>query len=236
MPRQKIPQRSVGASPPHTAARRKPQASGPPGGFCPGLRLNPALTKMRLACRMPACLHRRRPGGTYFFTIRLADRNDDALVRRIAELRRAMRHRLKHHPFRIDAITVLPSVIHTIWTLPADSAGYPNRIGMLKARFSRALPMPPHLTPAQIARGEKGIWQRRFWEHEIRDSADFNRHRDLIYLAPVQAGLAAQPQDWPHCSLHRDLRRGMPAFAQIGQTAARMQFPPPEQEPLILTQ
>jgi len=156
MPRQKIPQRSVGASPPHTAARRKPQASGPPGGFCPGLRLNPALTKMRLACRMPACLHSSRPGGTYFFTIRLADRNDDALVRRIAELRRAMRHRLKHHPFRIDAITVLPSVIHTIWTLPADSAGYPNRIGMLKARFSRALPMPPHRTPAQIARGEKG--------------------------------------------------------------------------------
>lgn len=182
---------------------------------------------------MPACLHRRRPGGTYFFTIRLADRNDDALVRRIADLRRAMRHTLKHHAFRIDAITVLPSVIHTIWTLPADSVGYPNRIGMLKARFSRALPMPPHRTPAQIARGEKGIWQRRFWEHEIRDSADFNRHRDLIYLAPVQAGLAAQPQDWPHCSLHRDLRRGMPAPAQIGQAAARMQFPPPEQEPLI---
>lgn len=96
-----------------------------------------------------------RAGGTYFFTVRLADAESDALVRCIADLRRAMRHTLNHHPLRIDAIAVLPAVIHTIWTLPADRAGYSNRIGMLKAKFSRSMPMPGHRTPAQIARGKR---------------------------------------------------------------------------------
>ncbi|QFT60324.1 hypothetical protein FIU94_15960 [Sulfitobacter sp. THAF37] len=150
-----------------------------------------------------------RAGGTYFFTVRLADAESDALVRCIADLRRAMRHTLNHHPLRIDAIAVLPAVIHTIWTLPADRAGYSNRIGMLKAKFSRSMPMPGHRTPAQIARGEKGIWQRRFWEHRICDQADFDRHRDLVHLSPVHAGLVQKPQDWPHSSVHRDLRRGV---------------------------
>lgn len=186
---------------------------------------------------MPNFIHRRRTGGTYFFTIRLANPQDDALVRRIADLRRAMRHTLKHHPFRIDAIAVLPAVIHTIWTLPGDSADYPNRIGMLKSRFSRALPMPPHRTPAQIARGEKGIWQRRYWEHEIRDRADFNRHRDLIHIAPVQAGLVARPQDWPHSSLHRDLKRGLPAPAAIGHgTTAPLVAPALERDQVFVLQ
>ena len=89
-------------------------------------------------------LRKRSPGGTFFFTIRLADRNGDLLTRQIADLRRAMRHTLARHPFRIDAITILPAVIHTIWTMPADTSDYSNRIGMLKSRFSRDMPMPAH--------------------------------------------------------------------------------------------
>lgn len=171
-------------------------------------------------------LRKRSPGGTFFFTIRLADRNGDLLTRQIADLRRAMRHTLARHPFRIDAITILPAVIHTIWTMPADTSDYSNRIGMLKSRFSRDMPMPAHRTPTQIARGEKAIWQRRFWEHQIRDAADFARHRDLIYLSPVHAGYCPRPQDWPFTSLHRDLKRGLPAPEPIGHGAAGLHLTP----------
>lgn len=172
-------------------------------------------------------IHRRSPGGTYFFTIRLADRNSNALHRYVADLRRAMRDTLARHPFQIDAIAVLPAVIHTIWTLPADTSDYSNRIGMLKSRFSRGLPMPANRTPTQIARGEKGIWQRRFWEHKIKDKADFDRHRDLIYLSPVHAGLCPRPQDWAFTSLHRDVRHGIPAPAPIGHGAAGLHLTSP---------
>ena len=177
---------------------------------------------------------RRSPGGTFFFTIRLADRNGDLLNRHITDLRRAVRHTLARHPFRIDAITVLPAVIHTIWTLPAGTSDYSNRIGMLKSRFSRAMPMPAHRSQTQIARGEKGVWQRRFWEHQIRDETDFARHRDLIYLSPVHAGLCPRPQDWPFTSLHRDLKHGLPAPAPIGHGAAGLHLTPPVQHDNVL--
>ncbi|MGJ8625504.1 MAG: REP-associated tyrosine transposase [Sulfitobacter sp.] len=167
-------------------------------------------------------IRRRSPGGTFFFTIRLADRGSDLLVRQIHHLRRAMRETKERHAFHIDAIAVLPSVIHTIWTLPEGDTNYPNRIGMLKSKFSRSQPMPAHRTLIQIQRGEKAIWQRRYWEHEIRDEADFARHCDLIYLSPVHAGLCPTPQDWPHTSLHRDLSKGSPAPDPVGHGAARL--------------
>ena len=147
-------------------------------------------------------------GSSYFFTIRLAFGLDGLLTRRIGDLRQAMRHTLARHPFRIDAIAVLPDVIHTLWTLPEGDNGYANRIGMLKGRFSRMQQMPIHRTPGQIRRGEKGIWQRRYWEHRILDQQDFDRHRDLIHLSPVHAGLCVRPQDWQFSSVHRDLRKG----------------------------
>jgi putative transposase len=147
---------------------------------------------------------------SYFFTIRLAPRSGDLLLRHIDTLRRAMRYTLSHHPVRIDAMAVLPDVIHALWTLPDGDHDYPNRIGMFKARFSRAMEMPVDRTLKQIQRGEKGIWERRYWEHQITDAADFARHRDLIHLSPVHAGLCATPLDWPNSSIHRDMTRGLP--------------------------
>lgn len=160
------------------------------------------------------------PGGTYFFTLRLARRGDDALLRHISLLRQAMRETLARKPFRIDAVAVLPDVIHTIWTLPAGDGDYANRIGMWKARFSKHLPPPPHRSLRQIKRGEKGIWQRRFWEHRIRDEADFKRHRDLVHLSPVHAGFCQRPEDWPFSSLHRDQARAIePEFDVLDDDA-----------------
>ncbi len=176
---------------------------------------------------MPSYIRRRLPGATYFFTMRLADRNSDLLVRRIDLLRQAMRATLTHTPFHIDAITVLPNCIHTLWTLPPEDDAYPMRIAMLKSRFSRGCPMPLHRTPTQIKRAEKGIWQRRYWEHVIRDDADFERHRDLIYLSSVHAGLCPRPQDWPHTSLHRDLKQGRTAPAPIGHGAGDLHLTRP---------
>ena len=176
-------------------------------------------------------IRKRCPGGTFFFTIRLADRTSDMLVRKIADLRRAMRDTKQRYPFEIEAIVVLPSVIHTLWTLPEGDSDYSIRIGMLKSRFSRSQPMPAHRTLTQIKRGEKGIWQRRYWEHRIRDADDLACHRDLIYQSPVHAGLCATPQAWPHTSLHRDLATGTRLPHPIGHGAARLHLtPPPRQQ------
>jgi len=161
--------------------------------------------------------HSVAPGTTFFFTIRLADRQSDLLVRRIDDLRRAMRVTLLHHPFQINAIAVLPSVIHTLWTLPDGDEDHAKRVAMLKNRFSRRQDMPAHRSLTQIKRGDKGIWQRHFWEHEISDADDFERHRDLIYLSPVHAGLCPRPQDWPHSSLRRDQLRRVTPPASVQQ-------------------
>lgn len=176
---------------------------------------------------MPNYIRRRDAGATYFFTIRLADRSGDMLTRRIALLRQCMRATLHRFPFRIDAITVLPATIHTLWTLPPGDDAYPARVAMLKSRFSRGCPMPPDRSLAQIRRGEKGIWQRRYWEHVIRDAEDYTRHRDLIYLSPVHAGLCPRPQDWRYTSLHRDLRAGSLPPAPIGHGAGDLRLTGP---------
>tara|TARA_R110002094_G_scaffold171525_1_gene153478 strand:+ start:1911 stop:2456 length:546 start_codon:yes stop_codon:yes gene_type:complete len=147
---------------------------------------------------------------TYFLTLRLADRRSDLLVRRIDDLRRAMRETLVQHPLHIDAIAVLPAVIHLLWTLPPGDCNLAARIGMLKCGFSRAISPPPTHSLARIRRRDKGIWQRHHWVHALRDGADFNRHRNLIYHCPVHADLCAHPRDWPHTSLHRDLMDGAP--------------------------
>ncbi len=160
-------------------------------------------------------------GPSYFFTIRLANASDDLLLRKIAHLRCAMRDTKARHPFHINAITVLPNTIHTLWTLPKGDNNYRRRVALLKSRFARAMPMPAGRTLTQIKRGEKGIWQRSYWEHQIVDKADFERHRDLIYLSPVHAGLCPRPQDWLHCSLHRDLREGQAAPIHSNQRDPR---------------
>lgn len=152
----------------------------------------------------------RAPGHSFFFTIRLADRHSDLLIRRIDDLRRAVRDTKALHPFRIDAITVLPEVIHTIWTLPEGDDNHAIRVAKIEGRFSRMQEMPNHRSFRQIQNGEKGIWQRSYWHHQIDGRGDFARHRDLIYLSPVHAGLCAGPSDWLHTSLHRDQKHGLP--------------------------
>lgn len=141
------------------------------------------------------------PGGTYFFTVRLQDQRSDLLVQEIDLLRNATRLCMKRWPFEIAAAVVLPNQTHMIWNLPAGDADFSKRWRLIKSTFSRHVAAPAYVCPSQRRRGEKGIWQRRFWEHVIRDDADFDRHMHVIATAPVQAGLVKKASDWPFGSL-----------------------------------
>lgn len=158
---------------------------------------------------MPNYRRLRIPGGTYFFTVTLADRRADTLVANIDLLRAAYAATRARLPFLTDAVVVLPDHLHAVWTLPEGDADFPARWKMLRAAFARALPPPAHRSPVALRRREKGIWQRRYWEHAIRDSADYRAHVEYCWWNPVKHGHAARPADWPHSSFHRDFRRGL---------------------------
>lgn len=158
------------------------------------------------------------PGGTYFFTARLQDQQSDLLVSHIDILRHATRLCLNRWSFRIDAAVILPSRMHMIWTLPDDDSDFSKRWRMIKTTFSRHVPAPAHVPPSHKRRGEKGIWQRRFWEHLIRDEQDLAMHLHLIRSAPIHAGLAKGPQSWPYSSFYRP---------QVGRAGAKFKTTAP---------
>ena len=150
------------------------------------------------------------PGATWFFTLALAQRLDNPLlVKHVDALRASFRRVQERHPFRIDAIVIMPEHLHCIWTLPPGDADFPTRWSLIKAGFSRTLPQGERLSPSRMARGERGVWQRRFWEHLIRDEDDLARHVDYIHWNPVKHGHSARPLDWPYSSIHRFVRQGI---------------------------
>lgn len=149
-----------------------------------------------------------QPSNTFFFTVRLLDRNSNLLVQEVERLRLATRKTRKSLPFEIDEIVVLPAVIHTIWTLPDGDTDFGKRWRMLKSHFSRGLPARQSPDVHGSKSQGKGIWQRLFWEYHLRDADDIAAHRHMILAAPVQAGLVARPEHWPHSSIHRAIRLG----------------------------
>ena len=172
---------------------------------------------------MPRYIRSTLPDHPYFFTVRAARRGDDLFVRNIDVLRRVMRKARSAQPFEIDEIVVLPDVIHCVWTLPEGDADFSRRWRMIKSLFSRAVPAPEDVSAQRLRPGEKGLWQRRFWEHRIRDADDLAAHRHLIFTAPVQAGLVNRPEQWPYSSIHRALARGTVApFDTVGAGYAPM--------------
>jgi putative transposase len=148
-------------------------------------------------------------GGTFFFTVALADRSGDLLVRHIDCLRRAYMFVQGRHPFKTVAICILPDHLHAIWSLPPGDVNFPLRWSLIKSGFSRGIPASLSRAPSKIAKREKGIWQRRYWEHAIRDTNDLTRHIDYIHFNPVKHGYVSQARDWPHTSLHRYVARGL---------------------------
>ncbi|MEN8167237.1 MAG: transposase [Pseudomonadota bacterium] len=149
-------------------------------------------------------------GATYFFTVNCAERRGNALlIEHIGLLRQVFRKVKQDHPFVIDAMVVLPDHLHCIWTLPPGDENYKTRWSLIKAGFSRGIPSGEKVSASRAKRGERGIWQRRYWEHLIRDERDFRRHVDYIHWNPVKHGCANRVKDWPHSSFHAFVQRGI---------------------------
>ena len=144
----------------------------------------------------------RVEGGCYFFTVTLQDRSSNLLIEHIAELRSAFQQVKARMPFQINAIVVLPDHIHAIFTLPTGDDNYSSRWRLIKSIFTQKL-VKKGVPLAANGRGEYNLWQRRFWEHTIRNETDFNNHINYIHYNPVKHNLVVHPADWPHSSYHR---------------------------------
>ena len=148
------------------------------------------------------------PGVSYFFTVNLADRKSSLLTDNVGVLRDVIRKVKQEHPFKIEAMVVLPEHLHAVWRLPEGDSDYSKRWMLVKSGFSRALPKTEHIRMTRIKKRERGIWQRRYWEHMIRDELDWERHVNYIHYNPVKHGWVEHVIDWPYSSFHRYVRMG----------------------------
>jgi putative transposase len=144
----------------------------------------------------------------FFFTVTLNDRRSSALTDHVASLRTAFRKTRSERPFAIDAIVILPDHLHAIMTLPPDDSDFSSRWQRIKGAFTRSV-VAAGVPVSRDHRGEYALWQKRFWEHTIRDDADFERCADYIHFNPVKHRLVSSPGAWPFSSLHRFVRAGV---------------------------
>lgn len=148
------------------------------------------------------------PGGTYFFTVVAAARGQSVLTDHVDLLRAAYRVTVCELPVISDAIVILPDHLHAVWTMPPGDSDFPERWRRIKARFTHALGQRFPRSPSKHRKREAGVWQRRYWEHAIRDEADFQHHVEYCWANPVRHGLVAAPMDWALSSIHRDHGNG----------------------------
>jgi putative transposase len=158
---------------------------------------------------MPRYIRAIVPGGTFFFTVALLERRRRLLTEHIDDLRAVFSEARRRRHFTIDAIVVLPDHLHCIWTLPSEDSDFSARWHDIKARFSARIPQGERLSARRVRKGERGIWQRRFWEHVIRNQVDLERHFDYIHYNPVKHGHVERVGDWPYSSFHRCVKKGI---------------------------
>ena len=163
---------------------------------------------------MPSFIRLQNPGGTFFFTLvtyrrrKILTQPESRMILRevIIEVRR-------EHQFTVDAWVLLPDHLHCIWTLPKEDGNFSKRWGLIKAGFSRKAKPLLHrkawMTDSKDRHRENTIWQRRFWEHQVRDDEDLHRHLDYIHYNPVKHRLVTNPADWPYSTFHRYSKQGL---------------------------
>ena len=174
---------------------------------------------------MPDYRRAWHPGGTYFFTVNLLQRQgNDLLIRHVDLLREAVRSVRQRHSFIIHGWVVLPDHLHCVIELPANDADFATRWRLIKIEFSKALPKTEKRSNVRVARGERGIWQRRYWEHLIRDEVDFRAHMDYVHINPLKHGLVRRVGDWPHSTFHRLVERGVYPADWAGGDADRLEY------------
>ena len=143
------------------------------------------------------------PGGTYFFTVVTHQRAQVFVDEASVDLFRvALRRVMATRPFHLDAIVVLPDHLHCLWRLPLGDADFSGRWREIKKATSRGVERRTN------RRNERPVWQRRFWEHLIRDEDDWLRHVEYIHYNPVKHGLVCRPADWPWSSFTRAVAHG----------------------------
>lgn len=162
---------------------------------------------------MPNYRRRFLPGGTYFFTLVTEHRSQflcQPNARRL--LRQAFRKCRQLRPFCIEAIVLLPDHLHTIWTLPHGDDDFATRWSHIKGSFTHAWlkhgGREESVNASRTHHRRRGVWQRRYWEHALRDEADYERHVEYIHYNPVKHGLVKCPSDWPYSSFHRYVSLG----------------------------
>jgi len=152
------------------------------------------------------------PGGTFFFTVVTYQRRkifvELANIELLVDVTDEIRQR---HPFKIIAQVILPDHLHTIWELPREDTDYPTRWRLIKSLFTRRMEKHPHadLPPSRLLKGEQAVWQRRYWEHQIRDDEDLERHIEYIHFNPVHHGLVKLPVEWPSSSFQQYVKDGI---------------------------
>ncbi len=151
------------------------------------------------------------PGGTFFFTV-VTHRRQPILTdsRSRQFLRTAFREIKAQRPFTIDAIVLLPDHIRCVWSLPPDDVDFPTRWRQIQKRFTQqylAAGLPESsVSTSRERQGDRGVWQRRFYEHLIRDELDLKRCVDYLHLNPVKHRMVDRVRDWPWSSFHRFVR------------------------------
>ena len=151
-------------------------------------------------------------GGTFFFTVVSYKRypifREEAAIDLLWQ---CFQTTMTIYPFRVDATVILPDHLHTIWTLPDSDHDFSTRWKRIKATFSRHYRgcIIEDVSESMRRKKEKGIWQRRFWEHAIRDQTDFNRHCDYIHYNPVKHGLVNSPLEWEYSSFRKFVEKGL---------------------------
>lgn len=148
-------------------------------------------------------------GATYFFTVNLNDRRARLLTDNINSLTGAFRHVKRKYPFKTDALVVLPEHLHAVLTLPIDDFDFSIRWRFIKGLFSKAVNRKLELPYQNTVRRELGIWQKRFWEHQVHDQQDYINHVNYCYYNPVKHGLVQRVADWRYSTFHRDVKKGI---------------------------
>ena len=152
---------------------------------------------------MPQYIRAFVPGGTFFFTVNLLERRRKLLTENIDHLREDFKAARRRRPFTIDAIVILPDHLHCIWTLPSGDADFSTRWHDIKARFAAQISRGERLSARRLKKGERGIWQRRFWEPAIRGEGDYEPHVEYLHYNPVKHGHVTRIADWAYSSFHR---------------------------------
>jgi putative transposase len=164
-------------------------------------------------------------GGAYFFTVNCLKRqNNTILIDHIELLRQSIATVKRTHPFKIHAWVVLPDHMHCVIELPENDHDYATRWRLIKLIFSRGIPQKEYRSDVRRLRNERGLWQRRYWEHLIRDEADYKAHMDYVHINPLKHGLVKQVIDWPYSTFHQLVEQGVYAKEWAGGFETSLEY------------